>query len=1003
MNCLKALVAAVIVFAVVSAQQGSAYGATTSSVQQPGNSPLDALELTSGRYFFDYTKSIHWFKIGAQTGQTVSVTVTLQDNVVANLMLYSPAVDPAASVGLVASTSRSDAGGVRSVTYLADKPGFYYVKLEGFRLNEVVSSYELKIFLSEFKASSAYWGDGATKVSAAPGDLAVPLTVTLDHRANYTITGLSATLILPKWLSGVVKTNEASASTGSQLDPGKTVSLLYTLNISPDAKIGVHTLTAVVDYHVKIGSNTVHAIPVEVSVEIPLLGRADIAVSASQEGLVTGAKNDLALVFANLGDGAASSFEASITASSGVSLLGGGSQVTIKTIPPRGNISHGLVIDVAENAPTSIQMSISMSYRDPYGNVWSRSRVVGLRATAPESERVDVSTTQKELLSGTVNNFKLQFSNRGNSPIRDLEVTSSAPAGAVIIGEGAKSFIRSLGAGEDVEVPLSIYVPVSNAGGAAQLQVSFSYYNSRGSLQSSSRSLGFVVKPFESPVLDIEVDSVSIISGLVNSITVAVRNVGDSAAADVKVELSPPSSVVLLGSGLFSYPGIPAKGIVRFTLPVYLSPSSATQVVQIPAAISYRDEQGSVRTSNKVLGLKSGVSTGGMLSVSQNVDSVVQETFSDVAITITNGYNRPIYNLTTTVSASAPAAVLSGARQTRIGAVNPGEKVSLPLRVFVPKGQSPSSIQLQVASTYVDNQQTSRSESDVVSFAVKGFVSPLGVTTNSTFLSAGLLNRPSIVIRNTGDKPVISVEVVLSSSSSSGAEALSISSGSDRWLMDEIGARSEKALKPEVFASLGSKDTLKELKMTLRYLDASGSWHEDPKSLIFTVRGTIEVIFQSQQVSPASGGQGGNFTVTGTIINKGNSDAMYSTVGLKTNQGFRSSLTNGQYLGNIPPNTPLPFSIPVTAERTIAEGSYQLAVRVSYEDSYGAKNSVEVTIPVTITRASANPRSTAGAQQATSASTDVILLFYGLLGAIVVGGSLAVLKVKRGAAKVRGV
>jgi len=234
---------------------------------------------------------------------------------------------------------------------------------------------------------------------------------------------------------------------------------------------------------------------------------------------------------------------------------------------------------------------------------------------------------------------------------------------------------------------------------------------------------------------------------------------------------------------------------------------------------------------------------------------------------------------------------------------------------------------------------------------------------------------------------VSSVEVTLFSSG-----ILSIMAGSDRWFFQAIPSGGSVVVKPKVFASLASTDSLQSLTLTLSYFDQLGNWRKESRSLVFLVQGSIRISFQSVQASPSTIQAGGNFTVTGNLINKGNRDAYYATVSIKPDTNFQAG---SQYIGDITVNTPIPFSLTVTSSRAIGNGTYPLTVVVEYEDSYGVRHSEEYTLQINITTRSTAQEVQPVVSQVQESLSTLRYIFIAALAAILVGGAFTILKVYR--------
>jgi hypothetical protein len=328
------------------------------------------------------------------------------------------------------------------------------------------------------------------------------------------------------------------------------------------------------------------------------------------------------------------------------------------------------------------------------------------------------------------------------------------------------------------------------------------------------------------------------------------------------------------------------------------------------------------------------------------------------------------------------------------GSIQNNVGVSFNIRLLVPSSLASSTVQVQLLFSYLDGQHVDQTQSQIISLSVTDFTSPITLLTNSDSLVAGYTNKPTITIRNTGDSPLSSIEVTVSAGTSS-SSAISITPGTEKWSFSSIKSHSEATVMPQVLTSLGSADTLQGLTLTLTYLDSSGNWHKETRAIGFTVKGSIILLFQGTAATPSQVAPGSNFTLTGNILNTGNTDALFSNVTLKADSRFRTNAEGTQYLGNIASNTPIPFSITVTSNRTLSNRVYPVTVMIVYQDSYGKQyvqeTNVQVSISNTIQQTTQQTVNTTPADFGTFR-----IIFLVALVAIVVVGVFFALRVYRG-------
>ncbi len=851
-------------------------------IEEPGSSPGGALTITSGSYVLDFTSASHWFKIDLLPGETIEIFLTVPDNAALDLYLHSPLVDESGILGRLAASERwRSSGGTERIHYVAEKPGSHYIKVGGVKSSGGPATYELKVFKTNFGVVDTYWGEGTSRISVEQGDSSVPLTIIIDHKADYSIASLEASLSLILPFSNAIDPAMSKSFYGKPVEPGETATFVFGLDIDPDALIGIHHLTMIVDYYVSSAEGLIRAIPVEMTVDVPLLGTPELSVESDQDRLVAGEPNSISLLFTNSGTATATTLEAVLTPPSGITILGSDRRINLGSIASGETMSKTIVLSVSDSlALSNINLDISLSYRDGYGFDQIATRALGFNVVRPANVNLDLVVDFSTLQSGFINNITLSIGNIGSRSIEDLEVKLTLPNGVTMLSSDAQTYIRRLEGGASAQIPISLYLAPSDQDSVIQVQFSLSFYDSRGTFYSQSRTIGFITLAWESPVIEVSSEISTLLPGDINTVTLTIRNLGNSPIHDLLVTFSPPSSIAFMGSGNpFHLDRLDGGDEVQISILLYVSPSIASSVIQLPSSISYRDSQ---------------------------------------------------------------------------------------------------SIQ---------------SSSAVISFLVapKDSVSPLTISVDSNILRGGNQDSPTITIRNSGEGQITSFEVSIEPSSQS-RSALAIVPGTEKWSFESISPDGAKTITPEIIASLGSIDSLQGVTLMISYIDALGNLHEESRDIGFSVKGVITIDFQNEQANPSTISPGGEFDLTGNILNKGNTVALYATITLREDSRFRSSGA-GQYIGDINPNTPLPFSISVTAESAIPDGVYPIIVVLTFEDNYGEEYTEEIELQVRVSPSRA-PFSQQP-EQNTTPPPAVRILFLGALVALVVGGLFLTVRVYR--------
>jgi len=127
---------------------------------------------------------------------------------------------------------------------------------------------------SLFRVVGTSWGSSNlnSSIYAAPGDMNIPLFVTVQNIGNRTATGLSETLVLQEPFTNVSGGRTVSAFYAQDISPGLTATTQFILNIARNASLGVHVLKMETKYlQIVSGVGATLYLNQQISVDLPVL------------------------------------------------------------------------------------------------------------------------------------------------------------------------------------------------------------------------------------------------------------------------------------------------------------------------------------------------------------------------------------------------------------------------------------------------------------------------------------------------------------------------------------------------------------------------------------------------------------------------------------------------------------------------------------------------------------------------------------------------------------
>ena len=199
---------------------------------------------------------------------------------------------------------------------------------------------------------------------------------------------------------------------------------------------------------------------------------------------------------------------------------------------------------------------------------------------------------------------------------------------------------------------------------------------------------------------------------------------------------------------------------------------------------------------------------------------------------------------------------------------------------------------------------------------------PLSLTQTNSTIVAGTQTGTSFQLTNAGTASIYSPTFSLSVSSP--VVLVSIASPVPTSQLDPGKTATFVA---HVTSSPSATAGIYSGTLTVAFTDSNGASHSQSFPIGFTLQGTIVLILQNTAVTQTTTG----FTVTGSILNEGSVPVYYASItGL-----LGVNAATPVYIGEIDPNTPLPFSVtipfiaPTTTSTTTATNTTTTATTSS--------------------------------------------------------------------------
>ncbi len=238
---------------------------------------------------------------------------------------------------------------------------------------------------------------------------------------------------------------------------------------------------------------------------------------------------------------------------------------------------------------------------------------------------------------------------------------------------------------------------------------------------------------------------------------------------------------------------------------------------------------------------------------------------------------------------------------------------------------------------------------------VEGQITNLKVSAYPTTLKAGSNTSVVITILNSY-VPIYDMDVVISFPQSQVTPVSPVVIGTSNLKFEKLNKGENVTLTPLIFvpeeaAGNGYQANIQIVYKRLGYISPSSEVH----TVGFYVQGEIIMVIYDILIEPEMVTGGSTLTLTGNLLNKGNIPALYTNASLLPHPILLTKSESYSYIGEVEPNSPLPFTLEATVSSAAEEGLYTVKIRMDYEDQEAQVYHVEETIQFSIVEVEESP------------------------------------------------
>jgi uncharacterized membrane protein len=199
-------------------------------------------------------------------------------------------------------------------------------------------------------------------------------------------------------------------------------------------------------------------------------------------------------------------------------------------------------------------------------------------------------------------------------------------------------------------------------------------------------------------------------------------------------------------------------------------------------------------------------------------------------------------------------------------------------------------------------------------------------------IAAGKIEDYAFSVANRGTATITNVVVTVESPS----ESLKIL-GDSKWTVQRIDEDSQVELATRVFAANSLIGNPAVFDVTVEY-SSNGQASTETFTLGTYVAGEISIRAYDIAIEYI----GGEPNIVGSLLNEGNTVALFTTIEVTGAENLVSDLPPSQYIGDLEENSPLPFSIPVQVDSNTGASTYPVSLKITYKDDLRELHSLDV-------------------------------------------------------------
>ncbi|MHA2293323.1 MAG: hypothetical protein ACXACK_14285 [Candidatus Hodarchaeales archaeon] len=262
---------------------------------------------------------------------------------------------------------------------------------------------------------------------------------------------------------------------------------------------------------------------------------------------------------------------------------------------------------------------------------------------------------------------------------------------------------------------------------------------------------------------------------------------------------------------------------------------------------------------------------------------------------------------------------------------------------------SPKTVGVKEISLYVSDGNTTITRNWFIETEI---LSETSIEVNSQYLEAGTSSELVAQISNNIWKGKVDVELQIPSPL--------VIQGNSSWEFYNVTEGDSIQVPASVFAPLNAMGGTGTGVLTIQFSDKHGTNYLEALTVGMIIHGKIQVNVFSSEISETSIKQGGIVEISITLLNTGNANALFANASLESEDDIiLPSSSSISYLGELEPDSPLPFSVSAILNNSTPLGTHNISCVIFYQDDLYFIHGIRLNFSITVENA---PQTTGGVE-----------------------------------------